>query len=386
MPFKGRICSLGVWDESVPGIEFDNMGVSNYAKLFQTLADYYPRGEKGRKIWDEKVSLMQKKKKSKYDCVIGVSGGVDSSYLLHLAKKVYGLNPLAVNLDNGWSSDIAVKNIKKVTKKLDIDLFTYVIDYSEVKDLLRVFMLGGLPWIDAPTDLAIRSILEKVASQEKVSFILRGNDFRSEGTQPFEWTGGDSKVLKYLHRKYGAVKLRTYPNYTLFNLVYYGLVKEIKSITPFYHLDYLKQDAKKLLISEYNWEDYGGHHFENIFTKFAMSYWLPVKFGIDKRKITLSAQVLSGAISRENAIDEINKPPFDNLLIEKQIEYVCKKLDFTKEEFENIIKSENKYFSDYPSYTVIMNKYRKLSSWLLLKILQKKPMTMFQKEMRTSKK
>ena len=382
MPFDGRMCKLGVWDESVPGIKFDKDGISNYATLFNTLRDNFPRGQEGLKIWENKVSLMKKNKRSKYDCIIGVSGGVDSSYLLHLTKKTYGLNPLAVNLDNGWSSDIAVKNIKKVTDKLDIDLYTYVINYNEVKDLLRVFMLGSLPWIDVPTDLAIKSILYKIASQEKVLYVLRGNDFRSEGTQPFEWTGGDARVLKYLHKKYGKVKLKTFPNYTLFNLLYYGLVKRIESIYPFYHLDYQKQEAKKLLIDQYNWEDYGGHHFENVFTKFAMSYWLPVKFGIDKRKITLSAQILSGAISRESAIEEINKSSFDETLIDSQIDYICKKLDFTRSEFDYIMKSENRSFYDYPTYSKIMMKYRNLSNWILLKILKKKPMSMFQMEMR----
>src|SRR5450759_588347 len=214
MSLIGQICTRGVWDESVPGIVFDNNGVSNYAKLFDTLVESYPRSENGQKKWENIITTIKKAgNNNKYDCIIGVSGGTDSSYLLHLAMQ-YGLRPLAVNLDNGWNSDISVKNIRKMTEVLNIDLETYVIDYEEIKDLLRSYMKSGLPWIDMPTDLAIKAVLYKIANREKIKFILRGNDFRSEGTQPREWTYGDGKQLKYIHKKFGTSNLKTFPNYT----------------------------------------------------------------------------------------------------------------------------------------------------------------------------
>ena len=200
------ICSRGVWDSTIPGITFDEQGASNYSKLMDNLMSAYPRGEKGHEAWLNIVERIKNtNSKKKYDCVIGVSGGTDSSYLLYLAKE-FGLRPLAVNLDNGWNSDISVKNIRKMTDALNIDLDTYVIDYEEIKDLFRAYMKSGLPWIDMPSDLAIKAVLYRIASREKIKFILRGNDFRSEGTQPREWTYGDGKQLKYLYKKFILVK------------------------------------------------------------------------------------------------------------------------------------------------------------------------------------
>jgi N-acetyl sugar amidotransferase len=387
MPLVGRVCTRGVWDESVPGIEFDNDGVSNYAHLFDHLVEEYPRGDRGKMIWEAIVEEMKRQgKNKKYDCIIGVSGGTDSCYLLHIAKTKYGLRPLAVNLDNGWSSDIAVKNIKKVTSYLHIDLITYVIDYEEIKDLLRVFMLGAIPWIDTPTDLAIKAILYKIASKEKIKYVLRGNDFRSEGTQPIEWTGGDDKVLKYLHKKYGRTNLKTYPNYSLFNLIYYGFINGIKSIYPYYHLDYDKKSAQKILKEHYKWEYYGGHHHENIFTKFVLSYWLPVKFNIDKRKISLSAQVLSKEVERSVALAELETLPYYKEEIDNSISYVIKKLDFKTEEFINIMNSKNKSFFDYPSYYSLLTRFRIITKWVIKVVLNKKPMAIFQIEMRSPEK
>ena len=168
-----------------------------------------------------------------------------------------------------------------MTTALNIDLETYVIDYEEIKDLMRAYMNAGLPWIDMPTDLAIKAVLYKIASREKIKYILRGNDFRSEVTQPREWTYGDGKQLKFIHNKFGKANLRSFPNYNLSDLLYCSLIKGIKSMYPFYYLDYQKKTAQYFLQKEFNWEYYGGHHFENIFTRFAISYWLYEKFAID---------------------------------------------------------------------------------------------------------
>ena len=351
MPLKGQVCAKGVWDETVPGIVFDTEGVSNYCRIQQRLMADYPRGEKGLRDWKLLVEkVKQKGKGNRYDCVIGVSGGVDSSYLLHLAKNEYGLRPLAVNLDNGWSSDIAVKNIQKVTKKLDIDLETYVVDYEEMKDLLRAYMRASLPWIDGPTDTAIKATMYNIARKEGITYVFRGNDFRSEGKQPREWTYSDSRQLRYLHKKFGETdKLSSFPDLGLARLIYSGYLLGIKDIRPYYFLNYQKQEARTFLEEEYGWEDYGGHHHENIFTKFAMSVWLPEKFGIDKRKITLSAQVLSGAISRDEAIGEIEKPSVAPEEREAMINYVKKKLSISDREFDQIWEAPNRYYHDYPS-------------------------------------
>jgi len=381
MPFKGKICTRGVWDESVPKITFDQKGVSNYAHLHDKLVEAYPRGEKGRADWDAMVQKIKASGKGRrYDCIIGVSGGTDSSYLLHIAKE-QGLRPLAINLDNGWNSDIAVKNIKKMTSALDIDLETYVVDYEEIKDLLKSYMYAGMPWIDMPTDLAIKAVLYKIAAREGIKYILRGNDFRSEGSQPTEWTYGDGRQLKYLHRKYGKVRLKTFPNYTISSLFYYGAIRKIKSIYPFYFLDYNKNRAQAFLIAKYGWEYYGGHHFENVFTRFVMSYWLYEKFGIDKRKITLSAQVLSGEISRESAVNTIMKLPYEKEDIEEILNYLTKKLDLSRKEFDEVFNTPNHGFRDYPSYSYIFNTMSRLATPVLKLIFNNKPQSLYKAEM-----
>lgn len=380
MPFIGRVCTRGVWDESVPQIKFDESGVSNYAHLHDALCEAYPRGEKGAKQWAAMIDKIKTKGFGKrYDCIIGVSGGTDSCYLLHLAKD-HGLRPLAVNLDNGWNSDIAVKNIKKVTSALNIDLETYVIDYEEVKDLIRSYMLAGMPWVDIPTDLAIKAILYRIAAREGVKFILRGNDFRSEGSQPTEWTYGDGKQLRAIHRQYGQIRLRTFPNYTLTNLLYYGFVRKIKSIYPFYYIDYHKNNAQAFLKEKYGWEYYGGHHFENLFTRFVMSYWLYEKFGIDKRKITLSAQILSGEISREYGIDQIEKAPYNKDEENIFIEFVSKKLDFSSDELKQLLRGIKTSYKDFPYYRIFFGGNRKIYKSLISLVFLHKPQSMYKEE------
>src|ERR1035437_1839048 len=364
-----QTCAIGLWDESVPGIRFDENGVSNYAKMFKEFVELYPRGERGLEEWEEWLKRIRKGgKNKKYDCIVGVSGGTDSCYLLYLAKK-QGLRPLAVNLDNGFSSKIAVDNIKKVTNALKIDLETYVIDYEEVKAVLRAYIKASLPWIDGPTDLAIKAALYRIAEREGVNYIFNGSDFRSEGKQPTEWTYSDARQLLYLLKKYEHIKLKSFPYYTIFQFIRFGYLKKIKMLRPYYYLDYEKRVAQEFLKREYNWEYYGGHHHENIFTRFAISYWLPKKFGIDKRVITLSALVLNGEISREQALDELKQDPYDAGEMQYDKEYVLKKLEMTNEEFEECFSNPNKYYYDYPSYMKLLKTFNKLSISGIKKIL-----------------
>lgn len=361
-----KICTRGIWDTTVPGITFDENGVSNYAQMLDKLIEISPEGKIGNSYWENIVDKIKEKGRGKkYDCIIGVSGGTDSSYLMHVAKKEYGLRPLAVNLDNGWSSEIAVQNIKKVTKELEIDLETYVIDYEEVKAVLRAYIKSCLPWIDGPTDDAIKSVLFKIADREGIKYVLNGSDFRSEGKQPSEWTYTDSRQMLFLLKKYEKIKLKTYPYQSLFSRVNTTLIKKILDYRPFNHIEYEKKTAKDFLTNEYGWEYYGGHHHENIFTRFAIGYWMPKKFGIDKRIITLSAQVLTGQIAREDALEKMKHPPYDEDQMEKDKMFVIKKLDMSIEEFDLIWNQENKYYWDYPSYMPLFEKYFKLSKSFL---------------------
>jgi N-acetyl sugar amidotransferase len=385
---ESKRCTLGVWDNSVPGIIFDDKGISNYARIQQKLMETYPRGPKGKQDWDNIVRRVKTKgKNNKYDCIVGVSGGVDSSYLLYLLKEKYELKPLAVTLDNGWSSEIAVNNIKLITDSLNVDLETYVINYEEIKDLLRAYMIAGLPWIDTPTDTAIKSVMYKIALQEGIKFIFRGNDFRTEGKQPREWTYSDGKQLKYVHKKFGQMtKLITYPYLPFWKIIYAGFIRGIKDIRPFYYLDYSKAEAKIFLEKEYGWQYYGGHHHENIFTKFAMSVWLPDKFGIDKRIINLSAQVMSSEITREEALNKLSEPSLKEETKGEITKYVLKKLELTENEFFTIMTSDNKSFRDYPNYEHLLFFVLKFLNPLISLVYPQKPMTFVEMEMNSKKK
>jgi N-acetyl sugar amidotransferase len=378
MSFKGKICSVGVWDESVPDILFNEKGKSSYCLLQEKLIHDYPRGEKGLDLWNGLVIKMkQQGKGKKYDCIVGVSGGTDSSYLLHLCKN-FGLRVLAVNLDNGWSSNIAVTNIEKITKALNFDLVTWVIDYEEVKTVLRAYIKASLPWVDGPTDLAIKASLYKTAAKEKIKYILNGSDFRTEGKQPFVWTYGDSRQFHFLIRKFENAKINKYPILSYKQLAWYGIFKGIKVIRPFYYLDYSKKNAQKLLKEIYDWDYYGGHHHENIFTKFIISYWLPEKFNIDKRKITLSAQVINGDLSRDEAISIIDQRTFDPDKINEEIEYICKKLDMPRNEFDTYFKNSNKFFFDFPNHHRLIYGNKKLISWISSRTMLYKPLSLSQ--------
>lgn len=247
-----QVCTRGVWDTTVPGIMFDENGVSNYSKIHDQLVAKYPRGEKGLQDW--KIIVQQIKengKGKKYDCVIGISGGTDSSYLLHLACG-YVLRALAVNLDNGWNSKISVENIKKLTSKLNIDLETYAVDPDEMNDILLSYMKAALPWVDGPSDQAIKSILYKTAYRKGIKYILSGGDFKSEGKQPSEWTYSDVRQLKYIQNKFGHHKFKTFPYLTIKEIVYLSYIKGIIVISPYNYLDYQKKTAQAFLTKEYD--------------------------------------------------------------------------------------------------------------------------------------
>tara|TARA_X000001036_G_C20662282_1_gene799385 strand:- start:965 stop:2113 length:1149 start_codon:yes stop_codon:yes gene_type:complete len=380
-----RRCKEGLWDQSIPGISFNRQGISNYAEMYIKYAKDHPKGKRGIELWEnilKKIKINGRKRA--YDCLVGVSGGTDSSYLLHFLKKS-GLRVLAINLDNGWNSDIALKNIKNVTSKLDIDLETYVIDYDEVKKVIRSYMKAGMPWIDGPTDNAIRSILYRTASREKIKYILNGEDFFSEGKQPTEWTYSDSRQLLFLTKKYENFIPKSFPYLNIFSFFYFSFIKDIKVIRPLNYLEYSKKNAQKILKETYGWEYYGGHHHENIFTKFAIGYWLPKKFNIDKRIITSSARIMNGEISREEGLKILDAPPIDINEIDEVLSFVCKKLSLTNKEFEKIMYSPNKIFSDYPSYYPFIRTNIKYISKILKYFINYKPKMLYEIESRDGK-
>lgn len=372
------ICKKCVLDETVPDIEFNEGGVCNYCELHAKLSEAFPNDERGKKALEKIFEKLKKQGEGqKYDCIVGISGGVDSTYLIHLVKS-YGLRPLAVHVDNGWNSEISISNVKNSIKKLNVDLVTYVIDWNEMKDVLRSFMKASYAWADGPTDIALVSVLYRVAKENGVKNILVGNNFRTEGRQPTEWTHIDARTINSIHKKFGNLKkLKSFPNLTILDLFKYEFLYGIKIVKPLYYIDYDKEEAKKLVTKEYGWKDYGGHHHESIFSRFIIGYWLPQKFDIDKRKITFSAQIRSGFRDRKQALEELKELPYDKNKMEEDRAYVIKKLGLSGKEFNEIMKSPNTTYKDYPSYMGIydfVGKYLKF----IYKIFGIKPMMAFE--------
>lgn len=344
-----KICSRCIYDERVPSISFDDRGVCIYCKQIDDLVEQYgtgkPAGEEGlTKIIDE-IKLSGRGKK--YDCVIGVSGGTDSSYLVYLAKKKWGLKPLAVHYDNTWNSAIATMNISKILKGLDVDLHTKVVANKEADDIFRSFFLAGVAEIDASTDLGFANLLRSVAAQHSIKFVLEGHSFLEEGITPLGRNYFDGKYIKSIHQTFGQRQMETYPLMTFSRFLKSVFFNRIRFIRPYWYISYSKNEAKKFLSENFGWKYYGGHHLENRSAAFAHGIYLPQKFSTDLRNNTLSAQVRNGTISREKAWEEYNTPPKNEVAL---LNYFKKRLDLSDDHYEEIMATTPKNWTDYPTY------------------------------------
>jgi N-acetyl sugar amidotransferase len=372
-----NICNRCILDETTPDITFDIAGDCNYCKLHDKLSDFFPLGDAGKEAFLKKVEEIKRAGiHNRYDCIVGVSGGTDSTYLIYLAKE-YGLRPLAVNFDNGWHSEIAVSNLRNSLSLLDVDLETYVVDYQEINDLILSYMKAGVPWIDGPTDIGIVSTLYRIAKKEGVKCILVGNNFRIEGRQPEAWTFTDGEQLRYIHYKYGTKKLKTFPNLTSLDVIRYQVLHGISLVKPFYYLDFNKSEAMEFLKQKFNWQYYGGHHHESIFTRFAISYWQYKKFNIDKRKVTYSAMIRSKQLNREEGLKLISELPYSEDKMEEDRKYVINKLGITELEFQRIWDSPNKSTYDYFSMLPIYKRFQWLGNFILSIGRGTRPMSTF---------
>lgn len=351
-----RICSRCIYDEKVPGIEFDENGVCNYCRMIDGIkAEYGTETESGERRFDELIREIKKAgSKRKYDCVVGVSGGTDSSYMLYLTVSK-GLRPLAVHYDNTWNSAIATENIRKVTKALGVDLYTHVVDNKESDDIFKSFLTAGVPELDGPTDIALAEVLYRAASKYNVKYIIEGHSFLTEGISPLGTHYVDGKYIQTIHRKFGKIKMKTFPNLTLTHFLYWIIFKRIKKVRPFWYIKYSKEDARAFLEKEYGWKYYGGHHLENRMTAFWQSYYLPVRFGNDQRNNSLAASARSGRISREEAIRRFAEPPH---LEQEILEYFLKRLELSDDEFLSLINAPLKSYRDYKTYKKTFERLR----------------------------
>lgn len=348
-----KLCSRCIMDETAKEITFDNNGVCNFCHNYDNvLVNDVHTGKGGEEKLEKLIEKIKLKgKNSRYDVLIGLSGGVDSSYVAYVIKKKYGLRAFAVHLDNGWNTELAVANVEQIVKRLDIDLSTHVLDWKEFRDIQTSFIKSSISNIEIPTDHAIWALLIKTAGKMKIPYIIAGNNVVTESIMPESWLYGskDSKLIKSLHKKFGKVKMKTYPSLSTIDYVDYLLVRGIRWVPILNYIPYNKAEAKQTLIDELGWQDYGGKHYESIFTRFFHAYYLPVKFGYDLRKSYLSALVCSGQISRDEALEEISKPPAPKEMLVQDRDYVIKKLGLSEDEFESILKAPNKTYADYPN-------------------------------------
>ncbi|MCP4214558.1 MAG: N-acetyl sugar amidotransferase [bacterium] len=350
-----RVCTCCVMDTSDPYIEFDESGVCSHCREVEEKMTRPPHnltGPQKEKYLDELVAQIKTDGLGKpYDCIIGVSGGVDSTFVAYKTKQL-GLRPLAVHLDNGWDAELAVHNIEKICKKLDIDLFTHVMDWNEFKDIQLSFLKASTPDSEIPTDHAIKAILLKLASKNNLKTIITGNNFNTESILPFAWSHGHSdwKYIRALHKKFGTAPFKTFPACSYLKLFDRTFIRPIRMIDILDYFDYNKEGAVKILIEELGWEPYKGKHHESLYTKFFQSYILPRKFGFDKRRAHLSSLIKVGQLSRDEALKELETDPYSPSEASEDKEYVAVKLGITVEQFDEIMDLPPREFKDYPSY------------------------------------
>ncbi|MFN3916648.1 MAG: N-acetyl sugar amidotransferase [Flavobacteriales bacterium] len=352
-PSAYKICTRCVMDNNGDDkISFNHQGVCNYCSEAEKSLSERGKLEDRVKQLDTIIAQIKESGKSKkYDCIIGCSGGIDSTFLAYKAKEL-GLKPLVVHYDNGWNSETSVQNIQGIIKKLGIDLYTHVNDWEEFKDIQGAFFKANVLDIELITDQAILCILLRMAKKHKIKYLITGHNVESESILPENWyhLKIDSRNIWGIHQKFGTVRMRTYP--IMFFNERYRIDKytPVKTIHLLNYLHYNKKEARALLEDKLGWKDYGGKHFESIFTRFYQGYILPKKFNIDKRKAHLSSLIISNQITRQEALEELQRPPYSKELMEEDKNYVIKKLGFTAEEFDEYISTPPIPHTAYKSY------------------------------------
>ena len=357
-----RICSRCIMDTSDPEIVFDDEGQCNHctAALARMSQQLHPPAER-RVALERLVDTIKAEGRNKeYDCVIGVSGGVDSTTVAYQVKSL-GLRALAVHFDNGWDSELAVDNIRRTIETLDIELYTHVVNWEEFRDLQLAFLRASVANCEAPTDHGITALLFGTARRIGTRFILSGSNLATEAIMPYAWGhyNQDLRLLKALHRRFGAKRLKTMPLIGVPDYLRYVFVHRIRQIPFLNYIDYDKEASKRLLAQEIGWRDYGGKHYESVWTRFFQGYYLPTKFGFDKRRAHLSTLICSGQMSRGDALREMEKPAYDPDLLRQDLDFVVKKFGLTSEEFEAIMRAPPRQATEYPSNYFLFHTLRR---------------------------
>lgn len=350
-----RQCSRCVMDTTDSKISFDSNGVCDHCTTYDTeIKPFWNPKQSNSPEMKKLISDIKKSGKGKeFDCLMGMSGGIDSSFLLHKMVTEYGLKPLVFHVDAGWNSQLAVNNIQRVVEKLNLDLFTEVINWREMRDLQLTYLKSGMSNVDTPQDHAFFATMYKFAAKHNIKYILTGGNYATECIRnPLEWMWyqSDSILLKDLHKKFGTVPLKTFPiTNILWHKVYLPYIRRIKLKRPLDYITYDKEAATKELEDIYGYQRYPQKHFESRFTRFYESYWLPTRFGYDTRKVQFSSLILTGQMTRDEAISELKKSPYDEQTIQQDFEYVATKLGISTDELQSYLEMEKKSYLDYRS-------------------------------------
>lgn len=347
-----RACVRCVMDTSDPDIHFGPDGVCNHCREYADIARrrLLPPDAAARRLEAVVDEIKHEGRDKSYDCLLGLSGGVDSSYVALQAKRL-GLRPLAIHLDNGWDSETAVHNIERILRSLDYDLVTYVVDWEEFRDLQLSFLRAGVVDLELLTDHAITALAFRVAKEHSLRYMLTGNNVVTESVMPVKWTHrkSDLRNLKAIHRRFGRLPLRTLPTLGTLGVRWNQDVLRFRSVPVLDYLPYNKEEAMRQLATEVGWEYYGGKHYESLFTRFYQAHILPTKFGIDKRRAHQSALINSGQTTREAALRVLDEPLYDPALLATDKLYVSKKWQVSEQELDDLLNAPGVGHLTYPS-------------------------------------
>ena len=363
-----QMCKRCVMDTTDPDIVFDDQGVCNHCRDFDIKFAKLPRSNfQDSSFFRDSVREIKESTEGKdYNCILGLSGGTDSSFLAYLCKEA-GLKPLVVHFDNGWNTEFAIRNIENLVNKLNFELYTYVINWEEFKDLQLSYFRASVIDLEVPTDHLIFGALFKIAKKYKIHNIISGYNLTSEGTMPKAWLYEykfDRANMKDIHKKFGTGKMSHLPTLGLWERTLYQKWYRFKQYHLLQTFYYDKLQAKKLLSEKFDWKDYGGKHFESVFTRFYQGYFLPQKFGIDKRKAHLSTLICAGQMTREDALAELQHPPYDPQLQKDDIDYVCKKWGISRAEFDEIMKAPVRQHNEFHEELELEKKLQKLIQYV----------------------
>lgn len=358
---KYQICTNCVMDTSDSNIIFDEKGVCDHCNdFYNNVKPNWHTDSIGRQELSSLVKKIKKEGEGKdFDCILGMSGGVDSSYLLHIAVTEFGLRPLVFHVDGGWNSELAVNNIQVMIDKLGLDLYTEVINWEEMKDFQLAFFKSGVPHLDIPQDHAFVATLYNFADKYNIKYILNGGNISTECVRnPMEYLyyGTDMAQIRDIKNRFGKVKMETYPfSPVLRHKFYLRYIRHVQVVKPLNYIPYIKSDALNLLKNEYGWTPYPQKHFESRFTKFYEGYWLPERFGFDTRRVQFSSLILTGQMDRNEALVKLKRPAYDPDKIQEEFNYIATKLGISSGELRSYFEMPKKFYWDYKNQKSMFN-------------------------------